>query len=67
MVPSVPAYLACTDIKAHTAIQRGTSDVIILHPPLEVALADKKLEYEPNRKPGRIVDTRRWRNEGYTD
>ena len=53
--------------EVHTAIQRGTRDIVVLAPPLEVALANNKLEYEPDREPGRVVDARRRRDEGYTD
>jgi hypothetical protein len=53
--------------KTHTAIQCGTRDIVVLAPPLKIALANDKLEYEPDREPGRVVDARRWRDEGYTD
>lgn len=51
----------------HTAIQRGTCDIVVLAPPRKAALANDKLEYEPDREPGRVVDARRWRDKGYTD
>lgn len=53
--------------KTHTAIQRGTRDIVVLAPPPKIALANEILEYEPDREPGRVVDARCWRDEGYTD
>jgi hypothetical protein len=65
--PGTISTFSRKDEIGRTAIQRGTSDIVVFAPPLEIPLANDKLEYEPDCEPGRVVDASCRRDEGYTD